>query len=235
MHNSHTKPTVSYVIRTKNEECFIGKVLKQVYQQTFKDFEVIIVDSGSADNTLNIVSKFPVKVYKIKPEDFNYSYALNYGISKSKGKFICIINGHSIVISDTWLADGLKNFEDEKVAGVTGYVSKNYLAFINKSFGKFDFIFFKDKEVNVKTLTNTNAIIRKDLWESYPFDETLNGGEDYDWASEMLARGYNIIKDKKFSSFHSHIVLGRRPRIFEKIMWRKWREEIDRRKRPYRP
>lgn len=224
--------TVSYVIRTKNEGRFIGKVLKLVYQQTFKDFEVIIVDSGSTDSTLEKIKKYPVRLIKIKPKEFNYSYALNLGIKYSKGKYICIISGHSIVLSDTWLEDGLKNFEDLKVAGVTGYLSKNYLAFVNRAFGKYDFMFFDEKEFSVKTLTNTNAIIRQDLWEMYPFDEKLDGGEDYDWACEMLARGYEVIKDKKFSSFHSHIVLGRKPRLLEKPTWKKWTNEIDKRERP---
>lgn len=225
-------PKVSFVIRTKNEERFIGKVLKYLYKQTFKDFEVIIVDSGSTDKTLEIVKKFPVKVLNIKPKDFNFSYALNLGISKARGEIIGIISGHTIPYSDTWLEDGLKNFKDEKVAGVTGCYSENPLPYLWRALGALDFIFFNKMIEFTKEVTNTHALIRKSMWRLYPFDEKLPGAEDYDWASEMIARGYKVVRDKKFSAYHSHIVLGRRPNILRKKMWREWVTEIDRRKRP---
>lgn len=81
-------PTVSFVIRTKNEGKFIGKVLGLLQKQTYQNFEIIIVDSGSTDRTLEAVKKFRVKLIKIKPQDFNYSYALNLGISNAKGIYI---------------------------------------------------------------------------------------------------------------------------------------------------
>jgi hypothetical protein len=80
-------------------------------------------------------------------------------------------------------------------------------------------------------MTNTNAIIRKDLWESYHFDENLTGCEDYDWAKEMLFRGFNVVKYKPFSSFHSHLFLGR-PGYFQmKPKWKKWNAIIDKKGR----
>jgi len=225
-------PKVSFVIRTKNEERFIGKVFRFLYKQTFKDFEVIIVDSGSTDRTLEIIKNFPVRVIKIKPKDFNFSYALNLGISKAKGEIIGIISGHTIPYANTWLKDGLKNFKDKNVAGVTGCYSQNPFPYLWRKLGILDFIFFgKDIEIT-KEMTNTHALIRKNMWELYPFDEKLPGAEDYDWGSEMIARGYNVVRDKNFSAYHSHVVLGRRPDILRKKMWREWVRAIDKRKRP---
>lgn len=225
-------PKVSFVIRTKNEERFIGKVLKYLYKQTYKDFEVIIVDSRSTDRTLEIVKKFPVRIIRIKPPEFNFSCALNLGISKAKGEIIGIVSGHSIPISDNWLEDGLKNFEDRKVVGVTGHLSVNPLAYLHRSFGRLDFLFLQEKEEKIADMTNTHALIRKKMWRLYPFDESLSGAEDYDWASEMLARGFNVIRDSKFSAYHSHIVLGRLPRRFMTPLWKKWTKAIDKLKRP---
>lgn len=225
-------PQVSFVIRTKNEARFIGKVLKYLYQQTFKNFEVIIVDSGSTDRTLEIVKKFPVKIIKIKPEDFNFSWALNLGISKSKGEIIGIISGHSIPASNDWLKNGIVNFEDQKIAGVTGCTSSNPLPFLWRPLGFLDFIFYKARAEFIPNMTNTAALICKRMWEIYPFDETLPGAEDYDWGSEMIARGYKVVRDKKFSAYHSHIILGRKLSFMRRPMWRRWRIEIDKRKRP---
>lgn len=225
-------PVVSFVIRIKNEERFIGKVLSLLYKQTFKDFEIIIVDSGSTDKTLEIVKKFPVMLVKIKPKDFNFSYALNLGISKAKGRYICIISGHSIPVRDKWLESGLKNFRDKRVAGVTGYYTSLPIGYYWRWLGRFAFLAYKNREDKTPWMTNTNAIIRKDLWKKYPFDEKLEGSEDYDWAKEMIARGYNVVKHKKFSVFHSHFLLGR-PGYYAMLpIWGKWNAVIDKKERP---
>jgi glycosyltransferase involved in cell wall biosynthesis len=226
------KPLVSFVIRTKNEGKFIGKVLHLIYKQTFQNFEVVIVDSASTDRTLEIVDKFPVKLIKIKPEEFGMSYALNLGISKARGKYICIISGHSIPLSNTWLEKGLQHFKDEKIAAVTGHYTSFPLGYFSRPLGRIFFLPFVKTEINTPWMTNTNAMIRKDLWRKYPFDEKLSGSEDYDWASEMIARGYRVVKDKEFSVFHSHFLLGR-PGYWERLPgWKKISARIDKRKRP---
>lgn len=224
-------PLVSFVIRTKNEGKFIGKVLSLLQQQTFKNFEIIIVDSGSTDKTLEIIKHFPVRLVTLKPSDFNFSYALNLGISKAKGEYIAIISGHSIPISDTWLADAIKIFKDKKIAAVSGFYTSNPLGYYSRQLGLISLIRFKEREDFSPWITNTNAIIRKDLWQKYHFDEKLSGCEDYDWGKEMLSRGYNVVKYKPFSIFHSHLLLGR-PGYYEMLpKWKKWNEIVDKKKR----
>ncbi len=118
---------VLIIIRTKNEEKWIGEILKRLSSQTYKNFEIIIVDSGSTDKTLDIVNQFSeilnIRIFKIKQEEFSYPFALNYGIKQSLAeKYLVILSGHSLPISKTWLADGLKNFTDDKIMGVYGFV-----------------------------------------------------------------------------------------------------------------
>ena len=72
-------PVASIIIRAKNEEALIGEVLTAVYEQTVRDIEVILVDSGSTDRTLEIARKFPLKIIEIRPEEFTYGRALNIG------------------------------------------------------------------------------------------------------------------------------------------------------------
>lgn len=235
-------PTVSIIIRTKNEEKWLGKVLEKIYQQTFKDFEVIIVDSGSTDKTLAIAKKFPVKIYKISPEEFNYAYALNYGIAQSKGKYITILSGHSLPISDTWLEDGLKNFQNPKMAGIDGH----FVALPDAPFwakilslwvktGRFGRIMMRYIiQPREHQLTNTNALILRELWEKYPFDESLpmpHQCEDFDWSQEMLARGYTTIRDPNFTVRHSHH-LSLRQVIERHRFWAKTLRIIRKRPRP---
>lgn len=225
-------PEVSFVIRTKNEGRFIGKVLKLLLRQTYQNFEIIIVDSGSTDKTLGIIKNFPIKLIEIKPQKFNYSFSLNIGIKEAKGEIIGIIGGHSIPISSTWLSDGLKNFKNRKVAAISGNYTSVPVGYFSRGLGR---LFFRPRQKKLNFdpwMTNTNALIRKSLWKEYPFDEKLPECEDYDWASEMIARGYNVIKDPKFNVFHSHFLLGRPGYLARKPSWEKICTLIEKRKRP---
>jgi rhamnosyltransferase len=210
-------------------------VLDSVFSQIYKNIEVIIVDSGSTDDTLKVVKKYPVKLIQIKSEKFNFSYALNLGISRAKGELICVISAHSIPISKSWLRGGVKYFKDSKVAAVTGHTIELPFGYYSKFLGNmaYKIVVNKEKNSHWPWMTNTNSIIRKDLWKKYPFDESLkNGCEDYDWALEMLARGHKVVKEPGFSVHHSHLALGRKPWFIRKAIWMKLTPAIEKRKRP---
>lgn len=216
----------SIVIRTKNEEKWLGKVLEKLYHQTLQDFEVIIVDSGSTDKTLDIIKKFPVKLFQIKPKEFNYSYALNLGILMAKGEFICVLSGHSVPIGNKFLENGLKNFKDPAIAGVSGY---NYPLPDAPFYEKI--IVERGKRRVWWQLDNRVSLFPKRLWKSYPFDESLSNCEDYDWGQEMIARGYKLIREPEFSVYHSHYSLWGKLKV-ELWDWRKAIRKINKRQRP---
>ncbi|MCL4390529.1 MAG: glycosyltransferase family 2 protein [Patescibacteria group bacterium] len=219
------------MIRTKNEERHIGEVLAALKKQTRQDFEIIIVDSGSTDKTLEIIRKFSVRLIQIEPGDFNYSYALNLGINKSKGQYIGILSGHSVPQGENFYADGLKFFADKKVAAVTGYYADSHSHFANsKLFLKA--MRLRSEQHRCPWLTNTNSLIRRDLWRIYPFDERLiEGSEDYDWACEMLARGYDIVKTPLFSAIY-YRVNGKSSYWKMRPVWDRINAEIGRKTRP---
>jgi len=75
------KPLVSIIIRTKNEEQWIDICLKNIFNQSFKNFEVIIVDNLSKDKTIQKAKKYPVKFLKISK--FYPGKALNDGAKKA--------------------------------------------------------------------------------------------------------------------------------------------------------
>jgi len=68
---------ITVLIRSKNEEMYIAETFKAVFAQKLRDFEVILVDSGSKDKTVEIASKFDVRILKIAAKEFTYGYALN--------------------------------------------------------------------------------------------------------------------------------------------------------------
>src|SRR5688572_7185097 len=97
--------TASIVIRAKNEAGAIGETLDSVFgQRGAPGFEVIVVDSGSTDATLDIVRRTDARVIEIPPQSFTYGRALNIGISAARGEFVVALSAHSTPINDRWLA-----------------------------------------------------------------------------------------------------------------------------------
>ena len=110
-------PAASIIIRTKNEGKYIGRCLQQVYRQRYTDFEVILVESGSTDGTLEIAERFPIRLVTIRPETFTYGYALNIGVAAARAPIVVSLSGHSIPYDNRWLGNLIRRFDDAKVAG----------------------------------------------------------------------------------------------------------------------
>ena len=115
---------ISIIVRTKNEERWIGHCLQAIASQNLQQYEVIIVDNGSTDKTLQIVEEFKKSLRGLKVVKFNGQFkpgaAINLGISNSTGKFIVILSGHCIPKSDNWLNALIEKLENVKVGGVCG-------------------------------------------------------------------------------------------------------------------
>lgn len=196
--------------------------MRRLQRQTYRNFEIVVVDSRSRDKTLEIVKEFErVRIFQIPPEDFSYPYALNYGCGRAEAtKYLVMLSAHSLPTSDTWLQDGINGLISDRVMGVYGGIfalpdgSVWEKTLWNKWYGfrTWRGIFhnrFLTQTIIEKdgmgVLGFTNAIIRKDLWDTHHFSERYGaGGEDGEWARYWFSRGYIAVKSAKFSVYHSH-------------------------------
>lgn len=198
-----TKRGVSIILRSWNEEKWIGACLSAIFKQDYKNFEVILVDNMSTDQTVKKARQYPVHIVSI--DDFLPGKAINLGIRKSKGDFIVCLSAHCIPVNDSWLSNLLKNFDDSNVAGVYG--RQEPMSFTSDT-DKRDLltVFGLDRKVQIKDsfFHNANSMIRRDIWEAIPFDETTTNIEDRLWAQEVLKRGYHIIYEPQARVFHYH-------------------------------
>lgn len=198
---------VSVVIRTRNEQEALGKTLSILFSQTYKNFEVLVVDSGSTDNTLNVAREFPVAIYEIPPQDFTWGYALNFGFRHAAGKFVVCLSAHALPGSNAWLATLLDNFNDDSVAAV---MSNNLPCPDCNPFDRRGLL--KKFSIPKQEISggppyifgNYGSVIRKTVWEEIPFDETLRYAEDHDWALKVMKRGYKIMYEPEATLYHSH-------------------------------
>lgn len=199
-------PETSIIIRTFNEQKYIGKLLQAIREQDYQDYEIILVDSGSTDDTLSIAKNFADKILQIESRDFTFGYSLNYGCKRAQGKYIVIISGHAIPTNQRWLSNLLAPFQDKKVAMVYGRQigteqtrfseQRDFKKLFGTTFLKFDASFFY--------ANNANSAIRKELWQEYPFREHLFGLEDIDWAKYVIEKGFNVVYTPEAVVYHIH-------------------------------
>ena len=101
------KPTVSVIIPTYNRAHLVGRAIQSVLEQTYKDFELIVIDDGSNDNTEYIIKEFQKKDKRIKyiayKKNKGGSAARNAGIKSSKGEYIAFLDS-----DDEWLSEKLE-------------------------------------------------------------------------------------------------------------------------------
>ncbi len=196
---------ISIIIRAKNEEEWIKRCLTAIRHQDEKDFEIILVDNESTDNTAKIAEEFECKIATLPSNEFNYSKALNMGIEQSKGEFIVCISAHCIPLGPFWLANLIKNFMRPDVGAVYG---KQEPLPDSNDFDKRDLwmIFGTEKKIQHKShfFDNANSAIRRSLWEEIKFNEDINGKEDWDFAQKILKKGYKIVYEPNASVHHYH-------------------------------
>lgn len=198
--------TCSIIIRAFNEEKFIRQLFEGVgKQETSIDVEVILVDSGSNDNTVQIAQDYGAKVIYIKPEDFSFGRALNLGCAAAKGEILLFASAHVYPVYTDWIARMTKPFEDAKIALVYGrQIGHSSSKYSEKQLFKKWFPEHSNYSQDNPFCNNANTAIRRELWESVKYDENLTGLEDLDWANKILKLGYKIAYEARATIVHIH-------------------------------
>jgi rhamnosyltransferase len=198
----------SIVIRAKNEARFIGETLEAIGQQAISGgMEIVVVDSGSSDGTVEIVKSFPTTLLQIPPGSFTYGRALNIGIDAAQGQYIVSLSAHTLPIGSRWLEHLLEPFGDDSVCASYGRQLPRSDASPLEAFGMwYTGIMGTKRRVQRSNamFSNANGAIRRDLWESQRFDESVAGAEDLAWVRIMLRRGYSVVFEPRACAYHSH-------------------------------
>ncbi len=195
----------SIIIRAYNEENYIGRLLEGIKQQTVKDVDVILVDSGSTDSTVAIAESYGAWIVKIPSAEFTFGRSLNYGIKEAKREFIVIVSAHVYPIYPDWLETLLRPFQDDSVA--LTYGKQRGPEFSKYSEQQIFHQWYPDlskPKQETAFCNNANAAIRKSLWEKNNYDETLTGLEDLAWAKWAKEQGHAIAYIPEAEIIHVH-------------------------------
>ena len=142
---------ISIVIRTLNEEMYLNELLCAVKNQILEDleYEIVIIDSGSTDKTLEIAKKHECRVTSISKKDFSFGRSLNMGSKYANGDILVYISGHCIPSSQHWLYELVKPI-------ISGHAGYSYGGQLGKNTTK-----FSEKQLFKKYFPNESEIPQK--------------------------------------------------------------------------
>jgi glycosyltransferase involved in cell wall biosynthesis len=198
-------PRVSVIVRCLNEERHIARLLEGLLEQGRPADEIVIVDSGSTDRTLEIAGQFPTKIVHIAPDDFSFGRALNLGCEAASGDILVSVSAHVYPVFDTWLRELVAPFESPSV--VMSYGRQHGDERTRYSERRiFEQWFPAESEARQRHpfCNNANSAVRRELWERHRWDESLTGLEDLALARLALDRGGTIAYAATAPVVHVH-------------------------------
>lgn len=199
---------VSVVLRTLNEDRYLDELLSAVHRQSIGEgmrLEVVVIDSGSSDDTLSIARRHGCRVTTIEKQEFTFGRSLNRGSECADGDYLVFISGHCIPVGDTWLHDLLTPLLQEKAAYVYGrQMGRDTTKYSEKKlFNKY----FPEKSRIPQAdifCNNANAAIVRAVWEEFRFDEEVTGLEDMELGKRLLDAGYHLAYAAEAVVYHIH-------------------------------
>jgi rhamnosyltransferase len=196
---------VSIVIRCLNEERHLPRLLEGIASQTLKASEIIVVDSGSTDRTVEIATAGGARVVHIRPGEFTFGRSLNLGARVSSGDILVMASAHTYPVSRTWLESMIRPFEDSDVALVYGGQRGDERSkFSERQLFKQWFPEQNCSDQKHPFSNNANAAVRRLVWSTLPYDEDVPALEDIHWTKRALDRGMKVVYVAGAAIVHVH-------------------------------
>lgn len=201
---------INIIVRTFNEEDWIKFCLTNCLAQTNVDFAITVVDSGSTDNTLNIVDEFrkqyPTKIFVKRIEHFRPGNALNIGAREVESEYFVCLSAHCLPTTQNWLHNFVVFMDlNGDVAGAYGRqlplscTHPDDCRDLLITFGNEQQVYAKNTFFH-----NANSIVRRSAWVANKFDDDVPHIEDQVWAKAVISEGYKIAYLPDAAVFHYH-------------------------------
>ncbi len=198
---------LSVVIRTLNEAKHLPALLAAIQSQVLgpHSCEVVLVDSGSTDATLQVAEQFNCRIVHIRKEDFSFGRSLNMGCQAANGDALVFVSGHCVPVNAQWLGKLVAPLgQDHVVYSYGGQVGDESTHFSERQ------IFAKYFPAQSKVpqdgfyCNNANSALLRSEWELVRFDEDITGLEDMFLAKELVQLGRQLAYVADAKVFHLH-------------------------------
>jgi len=209
-------PQVSIIIVNWNAKDYLEDCITSLEKQTYQNFEIILVDNASTDDSVKFIeNKFPnIRIIKNK-ENVGFAEGNNIGMRQAKGNLIALFNPDAKADSE-WLSNLVSTLiSSDKIAAVTGKIF-----YLGDEFGKnavfctwskinpitaMPYNFFDDEpESKVDYLSGATMLVKKDVIEKigYLDPEYFLFFDETDWCARMIRAGFDLVYTPKAKAWH---------------------------------
>ncbi len=201
-----TEPLISIILRSFNEAWALKHTLPAIRAQDYKNWELIVIDSGSTDGSIDMIKAFQPKAFKvIKPQDYVPPRVMNWGMQTAQSDYCIFLNADATPQGTNWLHTLAKPLFLPNTAAVFGRQIPRpdceavYACDYERCFGD------KRESANWDHFYSmVSSGIRKDIWAQRGFNEKLQYAEDDEWTRWAKHRGHNIVYVHESVVMHSH-------------------------------
>ena len=201
------KADVSIVFRALNEEKYLEQALQACREQVLDDltFDIVLVDSGSTDRTLEIAEKYDCQIVHIPKHQFSFGRSLNWGCEAASGDYLIFISAHCIPTHNRWLQNLIQPLLDNIATYSYGRQLGNEASKFSEKqlFAKY-FPDFDKSPQDGFFINNANSAITKSAWQAFKFDEDVTGLEDMVLGKQLVGAGEKIAYIADAPVIHIH-------------------------------
>ena len=190
---------VSVIVTTKNEEKVIGRLLQSIKKQTYRNFEIILVDNNSADKTAEIARKMGVTAINWGPER---SAQRNFGAKKAKGKYLLFLDADMELSKDVikeCVGSCLKNGLISVLEIPEESIANNFWEKVKA----YERSFYNEKG---DSITDAGRFFKKSVFIKVGgYDESITGPEDWDLPETIREKGYKVARINSCIYHHERV------------------------------
>jgi len=215
---------ISVVLLTYNGDIHLAEVLAAIFaQKTRFTFEVVAIDSGSSDRTLEILENYPIRIIQIPNREFGHGRTRNFGAQNTLARYVVFLTQDATPTNENWLDNLVRPLvEDQRVAGAysrqiprpdcnpiesrdisigAGPLSAVKRVDLRDPFQKKNYDAFQSRFIS---FSNVSSCIRRDVLDKLPFSEKIVMMEDQEWCKRAIESGYWVIYEATSVVNHSH-------------------------------
>lgn len=205
--------TATIVVPTFNGQQYLEEALEAVLgQEAGFPFEVLVIDSGSSDRTLEIVRRHPVRLVEIPNEEFGHGRTRNLAVRLARGRYVAFLTQDATPATEAWLAHLVAAFDlDPQVACVYGPHLPRPDADPKTRLGLLDFFAGMGPDDSptlhgqgdITFFSDVNGCIARSVWEQIPYRD-LDYAEDQAFGKDVLEAGFLKVFEPRAAVVHSH-------------------------------
>jgi rhamnosyltransferase len=199
-------PLVSIIMRSYNEGWALRQTLPALSAQSYANWELIVIDSGSTDDSVSLIRQArPTHLIQIEPKEYNPSRVMNRGMELAKSPYAIFLNADATPQSAEWLRPLVRALFNPRTAAVFGRQIPRpdcravYACDYERCFGA-----SRESTRWEHFFSMASSGLRKDIWARRGFLEKMQYSEDDEYTRWCRQQGYDVVYCPESVVMHSH-------------------------------